>query len=217
MKHNRLPSSNSNPKKAVLPLRLGFLASHRGSSMRAIVEAIRAGRLDAEARVVISNNRDAGALEHARASGIPAYHLSANTHPDPAELDRAILDALRQHDVTLVILSGYMKKIGPLTLAAYQDRILNIHPALLPKFGGKGMYGKRVHEAVLAAREPVTGVTVHLIDEQYDHGPIIGQRTVPVLETDSVDTLAARVLECEKAFFVEILQRIAAGRIPGVR
>lgn len=217
MEHNLSASLHSNCIKSVLPLKLGFLASHRGSSMRAIVEAIRTGRLNAEARVVISNNRDAAALDYARAAGIPAYHLSGNTHPDPAELDRAILDALQKHDVTLVILSGYMKKIGPLTLAAYQDRILNIHPALLPRFGGQGMYGKRVHEAVLAAGEPVTGVTVHFIDEQYDHGPIIGQRTVPVLATDTVDTLAARVLECEKAFFVEILQQIAAGRIPCIR
>jgi phosphoribosylglycinamide formyltransferase-1 len=114
-----------------------------------------------------------------------------------------------RHDVNLVILSGYMKKVGPKTLDAFRGRILNVHPALLPKYGGNGMYGHNVHAAVLAAGETETGVTIHLVDEEYDHGRIIGQAVVPVLKTDTVDSLAARVLEREKTFFVEVLQRIS--------
>jgi phosphoribosylglycinamide formyltransferase-1 len=117
------------------------------------------------------------------------------------------------HDVDTVILAGYMKKLGPLTLQAFRGRILNIHPALLPKFGGQGMYGKRVHEAVLQAGETVTGVTVHVVDEVYDHGRILAQCIVPVEEGDTVDSLAGRVLQQEHRLYAETLQRIAAGQI----
>jgi phosphoribosylglycinamide formyltransferase-1 len=116
--------------------------------------------------------------------------------------------------VDTVILAGYMKKLGPATLGAYRGRILNIHPALLPKHGGQGMYGRRVHEAVLAAGETVTGVTVHVVDEQYDHGPILAQREVTVLPGDTVDSLAARVLAQEHRLYAETLQQISDGRIP---
>ncbi len=181
--------------------------------MQAIVDACKEGRLDAQPCVVISNNSDSLALERARSEGIPAYHLSSVTHPQPEALDQAILDTLRNHGVNLVILAGYMKKLGPQTLRAYRGRILNIHPALLPKFGGKGMYGRFVHEAVLAAGEKVTGVTIHLVDEEYDHGPVVAQCEVPVMENDTVETLSARVLEREHQFFAETLQEIALGTI----
>ena len=144
-------------------LHLGFLASHGGSNMQAIIDACVAGRLDAAPCVAISNNSEAVALERARKAGIPGYHISGKTHPGDVE-DQAILRTLRAHDVDTVILAGYMKKLGPLTLQAFRGRILNIHPALLPKFGGQGMYGTRVHEAVLRAGETVTGVTVHVVD-----------------------------------------------------
>jgi phosphoribosylglycinamide formyltransferase-1 len=111
------------------------------------------------------------------------------------------------------VLAGYMKKIGPRTLARYRGLVLNIHPALLPKFGGQGMYGRRVHEEVLAAGDRMTGVTVHLADEEYDRGPILAQREVPVVRGDTVDSLAARVLEAEHALYVETLARIARGEI----
>jgi phosphoribosylglycinamide formyltransferase-1 len=151
--------------------------------------------------------------------GIPTCHVSAATHPDPDALDRAILGALREHGVELVVLAGYMRKLGPRTLAAYRGRILNIHPALLPRFGGPGMYGKRVHEAVLAAGETITGVTIHLVDEQYDAGPILAQREVPILPGDTSEALAARVLAEEHRLYVETLQRICDGglRLPGQR
>jgi phosphoribosylglycinamide formyltransferase-1 len=193
-------------------LHLGFLASHGGSNMQAIIDACKAGRLDAKPCVVVSNNSEAMALQRARNEGIPHYHISGATHPGPLE-DEEILRVLRRHGVDTVILAGYMKMLGPATLRAYRGRILNIHPALLPKFGGKGMYGKRVHEAVLAAGEKVTGVSIHIVDEHYDTGPIIAQCHVPVLPGDTVDSLAERVLKHEHALYAETLQKIADGRI----
>lgn len=193
-------------------LHLGFLASHGGSNMQAILDACRAGRLDALPRVAISNNSQSGALERARRDGVPAFHVSGATHPGGAE-DGAILRLLRAHGVDTVLLAGYMKKLGPLVLGAYRGRILNIHPALLPKYGGQGMYGMRVHEAVLAAAERKSGATVHLVDSRYDHGPILAQREVPVEPGDSPASLAARVLVQEHTLYVETLQRIAAGEI----
>ncbi|MEW6751909.1 MAG: phosphoribosylglycinamide formyltransferase [Candidatus Latescibacterota bacterium] len=192
-------------------LRLGFLASHGGTNMQAIIDACREGRLQAEPRVAISNNSNSGALERARREGITACHLSSATHPDPAALDGAILGALRCHEVEVVCLAGYMRKLGPRTLAAYRNRVLNIHPALLPRFGGKGFYGERVHQAVLAAGETESGPTVHLVDGRYDHGPILAQTRVPVLPEDTVETLAARVLAQEHRIYADTLQRIATG------
>jgi phosphoribosylglycinamide formyltransferase-1 len=194
-------------------IRLGALASHGGTNLQAIIDACKDGRLDAQTCAVVSNNSGSTALARARREGIPAYHLSQITHPGAGERDRAILAALESHDVDLVLLAGYMKKLGPATLSRYRGRVLNIHPALLPRFGGKGMYGRSVHEAVLAAGEKVTGVTVHVVDELYDHGPIVAQCEVSVLPGDTPDSLSERVLKREHEFYVEILQRISAGEI----
>ena len=196
-----------------MTLRLGFLASHGGSNVQVIIDACGSGTLDAEPCVLVSNNSDAPVMARARAAGIATYHLSSRTHPDPSLLDDAILEALTRHGAALIVLAGYMKKIGPRTLARYRGLVLNIHPALLPKFGGQGMYGRRVHEEVLAAGDRMTGVTVHLADEEYDRGPILAQREVPVVRGDTVDSLAARVLEAEHALYVETLARIARGEI----
>ena len=180
--------------------------------MQAIIDACKEGRLDAVPCVVLSNNSDSRALQRAQTEGIPGYHISGETHPGAAE-DREILRVLRQHGVDTVVLAGYMKRIGPDTRAAYRGRILNIHPALLPKYGGQGMYGKRVHEAVLRAGERVTGVTVHVVDEHYDTGPILNQCRVPVREGDTADSLAERVLRHEHALYVDTLRRISEGTI----
>jgi len=194
-------------------MNLGFLASHRGSNMQAVIDACRAGTLPATPAVVICNNRDAEALERARREHIPACHLSSATHPDPAALDRAIADALARHGVEVVLLAGYLKKLGPETIARYRGRILNVHPALLPRFGGQGMYGARVHEVVLASGARETGVTIHLVDEEYDHGAIVAQCRVPVVPGDTAETLAARVLQREHRFVVETLTAIATGAL----
>ena len=181
--------------------------------MQAIIEACKAGRLAAKPCVVISNNSTAEALARAEKEGIPHYHLSARTHPVSDRLDEAIRDTLLRHDAQLVILAGYMKPIGPRTLRRFKGRIINIHPSLLPVFGGQGMYGARVHEAVLAAGVKETGVTIHIVDEKYDNGPTLAQCRVPVLEHDTVEFLSQRVLEREHSFLVETLERIISGSI----
>ncbi len=194
-------------------LRLGVLASHGGSNLQAVIDACRMGVLDGEVAVVISNNRASIALARAAEASIPTYHRSGKTHPEFDRLDEEIARLLELHDVNLVLLAGYMKKLGPKTLSRFPHRIINIHPALLPKFGGQGMYGRFVHEAVLSANEPVTGVTVHLVDEHYDHGPVVDQCPVEVLEDDTVESLGARVLAREHEFLVETLNKIATGAI----
>lgn len=181
--------------------------------MQAVLDGCRSGRIDARPRIVISNNSASGALQRARREGLDYAHLSSATHPDASELDRAIRDTLRQYEVDLVVLAGYMRKIGPETLAEYGGRIINIHPALLPSFGGKGMYGHHVHEAVLAAGVKESGVTVHIVDAHYDHGAILAQRYVPVLPGDTADSLAQRVLADEHELLVETVARIASGEI----
>jgi phosphoribosylglycinamide formyltransferase-1 len=196
-----------------MELRLGFLASHGGSNVQAILDAIRAGRLPAAPRLVISNNSQAQVLARAAAAGVPALHLSSATHPDIEALDRALLAALQEAGVNLVILAGYMKKLGAPVLAAYRGRVLNIHPALLPRHGGQGMFGMHVHRAVIAAHEAESGATVHIVDEEYDRGPILAQVRVPVLPLDTPDTLAARVLATEHRLYPDTLRRIALDEI----
>ena len=194
-------------------LRLGFLASHGGSNVQAIVDACRAGELHAEPRVVISNNSGSEVLRRAAREGVPGFHLSSRTHPKPEDLDAAIEGVLASHGVELVVLGGYMRMLGPRVLGRYRGRVLNVHPALLPAYGGRGMYGERVHAAVLAAGERITGVTVHLVDDEYDQGPILAQVEVPVLDGDTVESLRLRVLRREHELYPETLQKIATGEI----
>ncbi len=194
--------------------RLGFLASHRGSNLQAIIDACRDGRIAAEPALVISNNRNAGALERATAAGVPALHLGASVIPDEQALDGAIAAALQAHGVDLVVLAGYMKRIGPRTLAAFPGRIVNIHPGLLPRWGGKGMYGSRVHAAVVAAGEKETGITVHLVDGEYDHGQTLAERRVPIAPGETAEALAARMLPLEHELYVGTLADVVSGRLP---
>lgn len=194
-------------------MRLGFLASHNGSNMQAIIDACQSGKIPADPVVVISNNRDSGALQRAANGGIPFHHLSSVTHPDPDTLDRAIADTLKEHGVELVLLCGYMKRLGPQTLKSYAGFILNIHPSLLPRFGGQGLFGIRVHQQVLAAGEAVTGATVHLVDAEYDTGPVLAQVTVPIMPDDTAETLQARVLPHEHQLYCETIRRIVIGEL----
>jgi len=192
-------------------MNLGVLASHEGTTLQSVIDASADGRLAARVAVVVSNNSDAGALAKARQAGIPALHLSSRTHTDPRMLDAAIRDALVEAEVDVVFLAGYMKQVGPLVLAAFTGRILNTHPALLPKFGGKGMYGDRVFEAVLEAHETESGVSIHVVDPEYDTGPVLRQCKVPVLANDSVESLKARTRAREKELVVETLDLVARG------
>ena len=194
-------------------MKLGLLASGRGTVLQSILDACKSGRLAAEPTLVISNNSRSGAAERARLEGVPVSHLSGRTHSDAGELDAAILAALEEHHVELVVLAGYMKQIGPQVLARFRGRILNTHPALLPKFGGPGMYGQHVHEAVLAAGESETGVSIHLVDADYDTGPVVAQCRVPVLEGDDAGRLAERVQKRERVFYVDTLREIVEGHL----
>ena len=181
--------------------------------MLAILNDCKVGKLDAEPVVVISNNADAGALEYAGEAGIPAFHLSSTTHEDESVLDQEITDTLKSHSVDWVILAGYMKKIGSKLLEEFQGKIFNIHPSLLPKHGGQGMFGIHVHESVLASGDSETGVTIHLVDGEYDQGRVLAQVKVKVEEGDDAATLAARVLKLEHQLYSETLQGVIEGRI----
>ena len=194
-------------------LSIGVLSSHEGTNLQTIIDACKTGRLQARVVMVVCNNSKAMALERAKREGIPFRHISGRTHPDPTERDSAIASAMREEQVEIVVLAGYMKKLGRGTLRRFRRRVLNIHPALLPKYGGLGMYGRRVHDAVLRSGDSVSGVTVHLVDEEYDRGPIVSQRQVPVLNGDTPESLAQRVLEQEHTIYVETLQKIAVGEI----
>ena len=195
-------------------LRLGILASHAGTTMQAIVDACLQGRLHADVRVVIGNNSRSGALARARTHGIAIAHLSGATHPNADDLDRAIMETLDDHRVDVVALAGYMKRLGPLVLSRYKGRLLNTHPALLPKFGGQGMFGDRVHKAVLATGEKVSGATVHVVEDDYDTGPVLSSVEVPVEKGDTPETLRERVQKAEREHYVEVLEKIARGEIP---
>lgn len=190
-------------------MKIAVLASHGGSILQAVLDACARGDLHVQVALVISNNSGAKALERARAAGIPTAHLSSATHRDPDELDAAMAQALADADVDWVLLAGYMKKLGPRVLTAYRNRIINTHPALLPKFGGRGFYGARVHEAVLASGDTETGATVHLVDEEYDAGPVLAQVRVPVHPGDRVTDLEERVKVAERKLVVTTLAELA--------
>ena len=190
-----------------------MLASHGGTNVQSVVQACGEGRLPAEAALIISNNRDSAVLEFGRSRGIPCVWIGGAAYEDPALRDQAICTQLSNYDVDVVLLLGYMRKLGPATLGCFRNRILNIHPALLPKHGGKGKYGIHVHESVLASGDTETGVSVHLVDAEYDQGPVIAQCSVPVLNGDTPATLQARVLAREHEFMVETLKKIVAGSI----
>jgi phosphoribosylglycinamide formyltransferase 1 len=194
-------------------LRIGVLASHEGTTLQSIVDACGQGRIDGRVVVVISNNSASGALRRAAAADIETLHLSSVTHSTADSLDAAICGALQRSQADVVFLAGYMKRLGPRTLAAFPKRILNTHPALLPKFGGQGMFGDRVFEAVLAAGESESGASVHFVDAEYDTGAVVCQECVRVLPEDTVESLKARVQACEREAVIKTLAAMASGAL----
>lgn len=178
--------------------------------MQAVIDACSANKIDAEIGLVISNNSASMALQRAKSAGIDTAHLSNGTHPDDHALDTAILNALINASVDVVLLCGYMKKLGERTLAHFQGKLLNTHPSLLPKYGGKGFYGRKVHEAVIAAGDKESGVTLHQVAEVYDSGEIVQQVRVPVFPTDDVTDLEERVKAAERELLVSALATLAA-------
>lgn len=194
-------------------LKLGVFASGRGSNFAAILKSIDDGRLEACVRVLISNNPEAKALDLAGERNISARVIRKSDFQDRPVFVQTMQETLRSQSVDFICLAGYMKKIPVEIIREYRNRILNVHPALLPSFGGKGMYGRRVHDAVIRQGCKVSGATIHLVDEEYDRGPIVAQRCVPVEPDDTPDTLAARVLEVEHTLFPETIQLFAERRV----
>jgi len=195
------------------PFCLGILASHDGTNFQSILDRCLTGEIPAQVGVVMSNNSQSGAMRRAHQAGIKTCHLSGETHPNPNDLDATMAQVLCDQGVDLVVLAGYMKKLGPRLLKSFKGRVINIHPSLLPAFGGKGMYGKRVHQAVLESCCTVTGVTVHVVDGEYDHGQVIAQAMVPVIKGDTADTLAQRVLQMEHRLYPSVVRQLAQGQI----
>ena len=191
-------------------LNIAVLGSGRGSNLQAILSAMHQGKIpNARVCLVLSNNSGAGILEIARNNSLPALHVSRQHYQSEEAFVTALLGILESHRVNLIVLAGYMKQIPPRVIAAYRNRILNVHPALLPSFGGKGMYGMRVHEAVLAARSTQSGATVHLVDEEYDHGTIVLQERVDISPDETPETLAMKVLTLEHALLPEAIRRFS--------
>lgn len=203
-------------ERVLSPLRLAVLISGGGTTLRNLLAHIAAGRLDARVLVVVSSNPTAGGLAFAAEAGIPAHVVERRNYATVEEYGEAVFAPCRAAGVDLVAMGGFLKlvKIPP----DFRGRVVNIHPALLPAFGGQGFFGLRVHQAVIDSGATVSGCTVHFVDDEYDHGPIILQRQVPVLPDDTAQTLAARVFEAECDAYPEALRLYAAGlRIDGSR
>lgn len=194
-------------------MRIAFFASHNGSAAKAITQACERGDLAADPVLLICNNPGAGALDWAVEHTVKSYCLNEKNMGDADRLDQEIANILDDHVIDLVVCSGYMKLIGPKTLAAVKGRILNVHPSLLPRHGGQGMYGRRVHEAVVAAGEKETGITIHLVNSEYDQGPIIAQHKIPVRAGDTANDIENRVKAAEPDFYIHTLRRILDGEI----
>lgn len=196
-------------------IRLGVLVSGRGrgTNLQAIMDACERGETKAQVVVVISTNPEAGAVERARRHGVEALIVDPKQFASQEDYERELTRLLEERRVDLVCLAGYMRKLSPLFVGVWRHRILNIHPALLPAFGGQGMYGHHVHEAVIESGAKFSGATVHIVDEEYDHGPIVLQTVVPVHDDDTPDTLAARVLEQEHKLYPQAIRLFAEGRL----
>jgi len=202
--------TNSRVKPA-RPLRIAVLISGTGRSLSNMIERIKAGELGCDIRLVVSSTPDAMGLRFAEMAGIPMAVLEGKDFPSQDDYSRAIFGRVRSAGVELVVLAGFLKR---LTIPdGFAHRVVNIHPALVPSFCGKGLYGHHVHEAALAYGVKLSGCTVHFVDNEYDHGPVILQMAVPVLDNDTPDTLADRVFATECQAYPKALQLIAKGRV----
>ena len=200
--------SNSIPKPS---LRAAVLISGGGTTLRNLIEKIDAGLLEVEIVLVVSSSSRAKGLQYAERAGVPTAVIRAKDYPSQDAFSEAIFGRCREVGAEYVVMGGFLKRI---TIPEdFTNRVTNIHPALLPSFGGEGMYGHFVHEAVLDSGVKVSGCTVHFADNEYDHGPILVQKCVPVLDGDTPERLAARVFEVECEAYPEALRLIAAGRV----
>ena len=193
------------------PLKIAVLISGGGRTLKNFIELIHSDQLPVEIVLVISSSAEAGGLKHAEEAGFPASVVNRGDYDSLDAFGAAVFSRCRTKGAELVVMAGFLK-LAPVP-EDYEGRVVNIHPSLLPAFGGKGMYGDRVHAAVLERGCKVTGVTVHYVDNHYDQGPIIWQQPTPVFDDDTPETLAARVFELEKEAYPHVLRQIAAGRV----
>lgn len=196
-----------------MTMRCAVFASGGGSNFQALLDRKIAGDLHVEFVLLVGNNSSAAAFDKARVASIPTLHIAPSHFESESLYTEKLLKSLENAGVELIILAGYMKKLPSEVVQKYHHRIVNVHPGLLPAFGGKGMYGSHVHEAVIAYGAKISGVTIHFVDEEYDHGPIIAQVCVPVMDSDDSHTLAERVLKVEHGNYWKAIEAIASGRI----
>ena len=193
--------------------RIAVLCSGGGSNLQAIIDSVEAGRIDGEIVLVLANASKAYALERAKNHGIPCEFVSKKQAGSSEAFNDILLEKLQQAKADLVVLAGYLPIVGAQIVRAFPHRIINIHPALIPSFYGVGMYGHYVHEAVLEYGAKISGATTHFVDEEVDHGGVIMQKSVPVLEGDTPETLAARVLTVEHEILPETVRLFCAGKL----
>jgi phosphoribosylglycinamide formyltransferase-1 len=194
-------------------MNIAVFASGGGSNFQALIDKAKEGLLKCKIALLISNNSNAYAIERAKKHNIPYCHIAPSHFSSEEQYCNFLISKLNEYKIDLIVLAGYMKKIPAQVIRLFQNKIVNIHPALLPAFGGKGLYGEKVHQAVIDYGVKITGITIHFIDEEYDRGPIIFQESVKVLDTDDAHTLAERVLKVEHANYWRVIEAIAEGRI----
>lgn len=195
------------------PYAIAVLISGGGTNLQSIIDHCQSGSIPATIGFVASNKATAYGLERARLNGIPAFHISARTHQSQQGAEAELYRLIRQYHVQLLCLAGYLKKISGWLISRMPGRIINIHPGILPFLGGEGLYGHHVHQKVLDLNMKISGVTVHFVDEHYDHGPIIAQECVPVLPEDDCETLARRVLQVEHELYPRVIGWFAQNKI----
>jgi phosphoribosylglycinamide formyltransferase 1 len=195
-------------------LNICIFASGSGTNFKAIIEAKKSGIINSEISLLVTNNSDCGAVAIAKENGIPVFHISRKVYPDASDEEYAnlFLEKFSEHNIDFIVLAGYMKMLDVRIIRKFPNRIINIHPALLPKFGGKGMYGMNVHKAVIEAGEKESGVTIHYVNENYDEGKIIFQERVKVEPNDDAETLQKKVLKLEHKYYAEVIRKIENGK-----
>src|SRR5690554_4122995 len=193
--------------------RIGVLISGGGTNLQALIDYMKENKLPAEISVVISNRKDAYGLERAEQSGIPAIFIGKSDFKDNDEFNRAILDKLKEYKVDLIVLAGYLSILNKEFVESYKNRIINVHPSLIPSFCGMGFYGSKVHKAVLEYGVKVTGATVHFVDENADTGPIILQKPVMVMPDDDVESLQRRVLKIEHELLPKAVELLVLNKV----
>ena len=193
--------------------KIAVFVSGGGSNFKAIHHQIQKREIPGEIVLVISNNPNCGAIEYANENSISHVIINETRYPNPYTRGELLLDTCLKAEINLICLAGYMKMLPPAFVKQYENKILNIHPGLLPEYGGKGYFGMRVHEAVINSGKRESGATVHFVDEIYDHGPIILQKKVEVLETDTAESLAARILKLEHELFPEVVKAFCENKI----